>query len=92
MRVNVNAIWCQSQGTLKAEIALVNDLYRWSVYESAHGMKQLLCQESAATLAAAKQAVFAAFDSIDTDSEDKQAAMLEEMLEDAKDDVGTGDA
>ena len=88
MRMNSNGIWFQSHGTLRAEIALVNDAYRYSIYQTAHGMRQLLCQASESSLPAAKKAAFKAFDridddsdAIDTDLEDQRAELLQEMAE-----------
>lgn len=96
---NPLAIWSQSRGSLKAEIARVNNTYQYSIYDTASGMKTLVIQDYRYSLGTAKKAVFVIFDNsdndsdtIDTDLEDQRAQMLEEMLEDVKDDVGMDDA
>lgn len=50
-----NSIWHWTKGTLKGEISIVNDLYRYSITETAFGMRQCLAMESKGTMAAAKK-------------------------------------
>ena len=86
--INPLAIWSQRHGSLKAEIARVNDTYQYSVYDTASGTNTLVIQDYRYSLGTAKKAVFVIFDNyvndsdaIDTDLEDQRAEMLQEMAE-----------
>lgn len=49
------SIWHWTKGTLNGEVSIVNGLYRYSIWETAFGMRQCLAMESKNTLVAAKQ-------------------------------------
>ncbi len=60
-----NTIWVQRQGHLKAYVSVVNNQYRYEIYDDAyhkpHQHGNLIAGGDAATLEAAKEKVFAFF-------------------------------